>query len=97
MEVDITPVVAILIGLGLRAAWPVPGLNLTGPLPLRSVPPAGVSVPPVDIALGDRPIILLQKGIKAGLILSNTSSFWVKLLFFFHKNTQIFHNYGISR
>ena len=61
MEVDITPVVAILIGLGLRLLWPVPGLSLTGTPP---VPPAGVSVPPLDIALGDRPTILLQEGIE---------------------------------
>ena len=60
IEVDITPVVAILIGLGLRLLWPVPGLSLTDPPPGA----AGVSVPPVDIALGDRPTILLQMGIK---------------------------------
>ena len=64
IEVDITPVVAILIGLGLRLLWPVPGLSLTGTPP---VPPAGVSVPPLDIALGDRPAIYVWG--RAGLIL----------------------------
>ena len=68
IEVDITPVVAMLIGLGLRLIA-VPGLNLTAADPWPATPPAvaGVSVPPLDIALGDRPAIYVWG--RAGLIL----------------------------
>ena len=45
MEVDMTPVVAMLMGRGLRGPLPGPLRNLT--------PEAGLSVP--LITLGDRP------------------------------------------
>ena len=58
----------MLIGLGLRLIA-VPGLNLTAADPWPATPPAvaGVSVPPLDMALGDRPAIYVWG--RAGLIL----------------------------
>lgn len=52
IEVDITPVVAILMGRGLLTI-PTPG-----PARILTTLDPGVSTPPLLIALGDRPAIL---------------------------------------
>ena len=97
IEVDITPVVAMLIGLGLRLIA-VPGLNLTEAVPwLPATPPAvaGVSVPPLDMALGDRPaiyvwgraglILLMIEATKAACLLGDTGCL-ISHRFFFSSN-----------